>query len=67
MAAQTLRCRDCQKYFLFSDDEQRFFAANGGWPPPVRCFDCRIVKKQQRAARASRLLSDAYEWEDAAR
>lgn len=35
-----LKCRDCGKTFIFSDVEQRRFAAMG-WAKPIRCQQCR--------------------------
>jgi hypothetical protein len=65
MAAITLICCDCNERFEHSEAEQEWFVQNGGWPPPIRCLDCRVARKRSREARASRLLSSEYEWERA--
>lgn len=42
---ETLTCRDCGKEFIFSADEQAFYAEKGFENKPVRCKECRIAKK----------------------
>lgn len=44
---QTLTCRDCGKEFTWTAGEQEFYQQKGFNNPPVRCADCRRVKKQQ--------------------
>lgn len=42
---QTLTCRDCGKSFTWTASEQEFFATKG-FSAPVRCQECRALKKQ---------------------
>jgi Probable zinc-ribbon domain len=42
-----LRCADCGGEFVWSAEEQEFFAEKG-YQPPKRCKDCRQAKKAQR-------------------
>ncbi|MFC1871063.1 zinc-ribbon domain containing protein [Chloroflexota bacterium] len=37
---KTLTCIDCDKTFIFSENEQRYFASKG-LLEPKRCPDCR--------------------------
>jgi hypothetical protein len=46
---KNLTCRDCSKTFVFTAGEQAFFAERG-LSDPIRCPDCRRLRKQQRAA-----------------
>jgi hypothetical protein len=41
---QTLKCRDCQIDFVFTANEQAFFAEKG-FRAPSRCRPCRQAKK----------------------
>lgn len=40
-----LFCKDCQKEFIWSKGEQKFFADKGFTSAPIRCSDCRKKKK----------------------
>ena len=42
-----LSCTDCSSGFLFSGKDQLFFQKNG-WSQPLRCNDCRDVKKNTK-------------------
>ena len=42
-----LTCADCGGKFLFSEDDQEFFAGKG-FQEPKRCKSCRQAKKAQR-------------------
>lgn len=44
---KTLVCRDCGKEFIFSASEQEFYQKKGFENEPVRCPDCRALKKQR--------------------
>jgi CxxC-x17-CxxC domain-containing protein len=44
---KTLVCRDCGKDFVFSASEQEFYQKKGFENEPVRCPDCRALKKQR--------------------
>jgi hypothetical protein len=43
----TLRCRECQEWFSFTEGEQQFFASRQ-WRPPVRCKRCRDLVRARR-------------------
>jgi len=45
-----LTCVDCGKEFIFSADEQAFFAEKGFANEPKRCPQCRSEKRRQRRA-----------------
>lgn len=47
---KTLICKDCGNEFLFSAEEQAFYADKGFQNEPARCRDCRTARKQQRNA-----------------
>ncbi len=42
---QTLTCRDCGNSFVWTADEQKFYAEKGFANAPVRCPSCRAAKK----------------------
>ncbi len=43
-----ITCKDCNNEFVFSAGEQQFYAEKGFQNKPVRCKECRIIKKQQK-------------------
>jgi CxxC-x17-CxxC domain-containing protein len=45
---QTLTCVDCNAAFLFTANEQEFYASKGFENKPTRCPDCRAARKAQR-------------------
>jgi DNA-directed RNA polymerase subunit RPC12/RpoP len=45
---KNLTCRDCGKTFVFTAGEQAFFAEKS-LSDPIRCPDCRRLRKQQRS------------------
>lgn len=45
---QSLTCRDCGQEFVWTAGEQQFYAEKGFDNPPVRCPNCRKLKKQRR-------------------
>jgi len=47
MEERVLICKDCGKEFIFSVQEQEFFAEKGFQNDPARCLDCRKARKQQ--------------------
>ncbi len=47
MEDKVLVCKDCGKEFVFSVDEQQFFAEKGFTNEPTRCIDCRRSRRQQ--------------------
>nr|MBI5455399.1 zinc-ribbon domain containing protein [Candidatus Levybacteria bacterium] len=44
---KTLVCRDCGKDFVWTASEQEFYQKKGFENEPVRCPDCRTLKKQR--------------------
>lgn len=44
---KNLTCKECENNFLFSADEQKFFAQKGFENEPARCQDCRKKKRQR--------------------
>ena len=52
MADKTIKCRDCDSDFIFTENEQAFYQEKGFDNEPQRCPDCRAAKKQnQRSGR----------------
>lgn len=45
---RTLTCRDCGRSFPFTVEEQEFFAQKGFANDPVRCPECRAVRRAER-------------------
>lgn len=43
----SLSCRECGAQFMFTTEEQEFFASRG-FRPPVRCPECRAKKRAGR-------------------
>ena len=50
---RALICRDCGNEFVFTVGEQQFFAEKNFLNDPVRCPDCRQLKKQRRREKIS--------------
>ena len=48
MQDKTIKCRDCGADFVFTVEEQQFFAQKGFENEPTRCKECRIARKQER-------------------
>lgn len=48
MADKTIICKDCGNEFIFTEGEQAFYAEKGFTNDPVRCPECRKVKKMNR-------------------
>ena len=44
---KVLACRDCGKEFTWTASEQEFYQKKGFENAPVRCPDCRALKKQR--------------------
>jgi len=49
MQDKTLICKDCGNEFIFSVQEQEFYAEKGFQNDPARCLSCRRARKQQNA------------------
>ena len=45
---KTLTCKDCGQEFVFTANEQEFYASKGFENEPGRCPSCRAARKQQR-------------------
>ena len=41
-------CRDCGEEFVFTVGEQNFYEEHGFTNQPVRCKNCRDIRKAQR-------------------
>ena len=48
---KTLVCKECGKEFVFSADEQAFFAEKGFENEPGRCPACRAARRASRRTR----------------
>ena len=46
MQDKTLICKDCGQEFIFSVSEQEFFAEKGFSNEPLRCLDCRAIRRR---------------------
>lgn len=44
---KTLTCRDCGKEFIWTASEQEFYKEKGFENEPVRCPNCRALKKSR--------------------
>lgn len=47
MEDKKITCKDCGKEFIFTEGEQEFYKEKG-FSDPIRCPECRKVRKQQR-------------------
>lgn len=48
---ETLNCVDCGRAFIFTANEQDFFASKGFANKPSRCGDCRAARKAATGGR----------------
>lgn len=46
---KTLVCEDCGREFIFSAEDQEFYAQRGYQNEPKRCQECRSARKRQRS------------------
>ena len=46
MTDKNITCKDCGAEFVFSAEEQEFYAQKGFTNEPARCKDCRAARKQ---------------------
>lgn len=46
MKNKQLQCKDCYNMFVFTVNQQNYYAEKG-WSAPVRCPACRKIKKQK--------------------
>lgn len=45
---KNLTCKECGQEFVFTANEQEFYASKGFQNEPGRCPSCRAARKQQR-------------------
>lgn len=45
---KTIQCADCGNSFIFTAEEQEFFASKGYTNEPKRCPTCRQARKSER-------------------
>lgn len=57
---KVLSCKDCGKEFVFSANEQEFYASKGFENEPGRCPECRSARKQQRGGMSGRRERQMY-------
>ena len=50
---KTLQCADCGTDFVFTAEEQEFFATKGFTNEPKRCPTCREAKRAERSGSGS--------------
>lgn len=55
---RTLTCQDCGAEFIFTAEEQEFFAARS-YSEPKRCPSCRTARRTERAAGGSSVRTRA--------
>ncbi len=61
MPDKTLRCKDCNANFVFTESEQAFYKEKGFENEPQRCPACRAAKKaQSRGAGGGRSGGGSY-------
>lgn len=46
MADKTLTCQDCGKEFIFTEEEQNYYAERE-FQDPKRCKPCRMARKRR--------------------
>ena len=50
---KTLICRDCGRNFIWTANEQKFFADKGLKNVPSRCENCRLIYKEKHKFKVS--------------
>lgn len=58
---QSLTCRDCGKPFTWTASEQQFYQQKGFQNAPVRCPDCRALKKTRMGEGGGRGPRQSFE------
>jgi CxxC-x17-CxxC domain-containing protein len=53
---KTLTCKECGQEFVFTANEQEFYANKGFQNEPGRCPSCRATRKQQRGGGGPRQM-----------
>lgn len=56
---KTIVCKDCGEEFVFTANEQEFFAEKGFTNEPQRCKPCRDTRKNNGGGRGPREMFDA--------
>ncbi len=46
MSDITIKCKDCGKNFVFTENEQQFYKEKGFETYPVRCKECKTKKNE---------------------
>ena len=46
MPDRTISCQDCGKEFVFTEEEQNYYAEKG-FQEPKRCKSCRMARKKR--------------------
>ena len=46
MADKTISCQDCGREFIFTEEEQNYYAEKG-FQDPKRCKPCRMARKRR--------------------
>jgi CxxC-x17-CxxC domain-containing protein len=60
-ADKTLVCRDCNKEFVFTTEEQDFYQSHGLLNEPKRCPECRASRRRERTGEAAGVSSQPRE------
>jgi len=55
---KTIQCSDCGATFVFSAEEQEFFASKGYTNEPKRCPSCRRARRMQNYGGGQRFRSE---------
>jgi len=56
---KTLICQECGQEFIFTANEQEFYASKGFTNEPKRCPECRRKRKESSFNKPERLMYDA--------
>jgi len=51
---KSIQCSDCGVTFIFTVEEQEFFASQGYANEPKHCPSCRLVRKSERRGNSPR-------------
>ena len=46
--SETRICRDCSEEYFITQGERAFYEETKGWPLPLRCRECRRLRKAER-------------------
>lgn len=59
MPDKEIICKECNRTFLFTENEQAFYKEKGFENEPQRCPECRAMRKQQGRGRTERRMYPA--------